>query len=112
MWVPKELPSFVTLKWSEKIKAGEIRITFDTLERLSHDMPYECGKRASGQCVKSFKIELLKGNETVKVIEESMNYHRLYVKNIEEVKFDTLKLTLLETWEENRIPGVYEIRVY
>lgn len=75
-------------------------------------MPYECGKRASGQCVKSFKIELLKGNETVKVIEESMNYHRLYVKNIEAVKFDTLKLTLLETWEENRIPGVYEIRVY
>lgn len=112
MWVPKELPSFVTLKWNEKIKADEIRITFDTLERLSHDMPYECGKRASGQCVKSFKIELMKGNETVKVIEENMNYHRLYVKNIEEVKFDTLKLTLLETWEENRLPGIYEIRVY
>ena len=112
MWVPNKMPAYLKLNWNEKIKAKEIRITFDTLERASHDMPYECGKRASAQCVKSFDIELLSNNEVVKVIKETMHHNRLYVNTFDEIEIDEVKLNLHETWEEKRLPGVYEIRVY
>ena len=40
------------------------------------------------------------------------NYHRLAVCPIPGIKADRIVLTILETWDKTRTPGVYEVRIY
>ena len=112
MWQPQKLPADLTLSWDEKITAEQVRITFDTLERTAHEMPYECGKRASDQCVKKYTLELFDGKEQVFVFTEKCNHNRLSVINFPECAFDKLVLTVEELWNSERLAGIYEIRVY
>ena len=111
MWHPARLPADLTLSWEEVVTAGEVHITFDTLERVAWDMPYENNHRASGQCVKRFRLTLLQGGEEVFSCEQE-NHNRLAVVKFPQKRFDRLVLTVLETWDPVRTPGVYEIRVY
>ena len=112
MWMPKELPATLKLEWETAIHGKEVRIFFDTLERTAMAMPYESGKKASPQCVKSFKLQLLHHGQEVYAERFSDWYHRMAIIGIPEVEFDQLRLIIEETWEEGRRPGVYEVRVY
>lgn len=111
MWLPAQLPADLTLSWDETVKASEVHITFDTLERSAWDMPYENNRRASGQCVKRFRLSLIQNEKEVYTVEQE-NHNRLAVLCFPEQQFDRLVLTVLETWDPARMPGVYEIRVY
>ena len=111
MWLPAQLPADLTLSWDEAISASEVHITFDTLERVAWDMPYENNSRASGQCVKRFRLSLVQNGKTVYTAEQE-NHNRLAVLSFPKQQFDQLVLTVLETWDPARLPGVYEIRVY
>lgn len=111
MWHPAQLPADLELTWEEPITAHEVYITFDTLERVAWQMPFEDNSRASGQCVKKFRLTLLRNKQIVFTREEG-NHNRVAVVRFSEVDFDHLVLTVLETWDETRTPGVYEIRVY
>ena len=112
MWHPESLPADITLTWDEKITAEQVRITFDTLERTAHEMPFECGKRASDQCVKKFTVKLFNGEHEVFSFDENCNYNRLFVKDFPKQTFDKCVLTVKELWGCNRTAGVYEIRIY
>lgn len=111
MWHPAELPADLTLEWDAPVKAQEVVITFDTLERTATAMPYESSNRASGQCVKKYRLTLYRGQEEV-FAAETENHNRVSAVKFPETEFDRLVLTVLETWDETRIPGVYQIRVY
>ena len=111
MWLPAHLPADLTLSWDETVKANEVHITFATLERSAWDMPYENNRRASGQCVKRFRLSLIQNEKEVYTVEQE-NHNRLAVLCFPEQQFDRLILTVLETWDPARLPGVYEIRVY
>ena len=112
MWHPESLPADITLTWDEKITAEQVRITFDTLERTAHEMPFECGKRASDQCVKKFTVKLFNGKDEVLSFTENCNHNRLFVKDFLKYTFDKLILTVEELWDSKRTAGVYEIRIY
>ena len=112
MWRPAALPADIQLSWQTPITARQIRITFDTLERAFVDMPYENGRRVSGQCVKRYSLGLYLGEQEVFRCSQDDNYHRLTVTDLPAVVCDRLVLTLQEVWDSTRIPGVYEIRVY
>lgn len=111
MWHPAQLPADLELIWEKPVSAQTICITFDTLERVAWDMPYESNRRASGQCVKKYKLTLLRDEKQIYIREEE-NHNRVAVVKFPEKTFDRLILTVLETWDADRIPGVYEIRVY
>ena len=112
MWHPESLPADITLTWKNSISAEQIRITFDTLKRTAHEMPFECGKRASDQCVKKFTIKLFNGNDEVFSFTENCNHIRLFVKDFPQQTFDKCILTVEELWDSNQTAGVYEIRIY
>ncbi len=111
MWRPKALPARITLDWDSSVSAHEIHITFDTLERAAIDMPYESNHRASGQCVKCFRLKLLRNSDTVFETEQT-NHNRFVRISVPDTVVDRLELELIEVWEKGRLPGVFEIRVY
>lgn len=112
MWHPTTLPADITLSWENNISAEQIRITFDTLERTAHEMPFECRKRVSDQCVKKFTAKLFKGKDEVFSFTENCNHNRLFIKDFPKQTFDKLILTIEELWNNDRTAGVYEIRIY
>lgn len=112
MWKPAVLPAALTFDLAEESCIHQIRITFDTLERTAHEMPYESGQRVSGQCVKKYSLSLYLNNNEVYSQTTDENYHRLAVCPIPGIKADRIVLTILETWDKTRTPGVYEVRIY
>lgn len=112
MWHPTTLPADITLSWENNISAEQIRITFDTLEKTAHERPFECGKRASDQCVKKFTAKLFKGKDEVFSFTENCNHNRLFIKDFPKQTFDKFILTVEELWNNDRTAGVYEIRIY
>ena len=112
MWRPAVLPATLTLRWDQEFAAGELRMTFDTLTRAAHEMPFECNERASGMLARHYLVELFsKGNSTAR-IEITDNYNRLNILNFHGAVCDEMRLTLMETWKESCLPGVYDIRLY
>lgn len=112
MWQPKALPAELVLFWDKPITAGEVHITFDTLERAAIEMPYESNHRVSGQCVKDFTVTLFSGDRGVYTVKKNNWHNRLAVLSFPETAFDRLVLTVESIWDSDRTPGVYEIRVY
>lgn len=112
MWHPAELPAQLCLNWDAPITASQVRITFDTLERVAWTMPYESNKRVSPQCVKRFSVTLTRGDNVVYRTELDKWHNRLAVIDFGEVSFDRLTLNIDEVWDSSRTPGVYEVRVY
>ena len=75
-------------------------------------MPYESSQRVSGQCVKKYSITLHLGKNEVYSQTMDENYHRLAVCRIPGITADRIVLTIHETWDKARTPGVYEVRIY
>ncbi len=112
MWKPASLPASLTFRWEKPVRVSQLRITFDTLTRTYHEMPFECGKRVSGQCVKSFRAAFKNGVNTVSEREIVNNHNRVAVLDFKSLFVDSLTLTLFETWDMSVLPGVYEVRIY
>ena len=112
MWHPVSLPADITLSWETPVTVEEARITFDTLERTAWEMPYENNTRVSPQCVKKFHLAFYLDGKEVYVHCEDDWHNRLAKIAVPKITADQLVLTIEEIWDADRIPGVYEIRVY
>ncbi len=62
--------------------------------------------------MKRYSVSLFDGETEVWSLARDEVYHRAESVPLPDAPFDRLTLTLLETWDETRLPGVYEIRVY
>ena len=112
MWQPTSLPATLSMVWPSPITAESVQITFDTLERTAWDMPFESHQRVSGHCVKKYRLDLYRCDSLVASHVEDCWHNRLARVDLGSCQFERLELTLLETWNPERMPGVYEIRVY
>ena len=106
-------PHTLTLKWDCPQEFTMLQITFDTLQRTFHEMPLDCGKRVSPQCVRDYDVEVLHGGAWRVVLSIRENYHRFRRHTLEKPLYaDALRLNILSTWDETKTVGVYEVRVY
>ena len=106
-------PASLTLRWDSPQTISMIQITFDTLQRTYHEMPLDCGKRVSPQCVRDYDIEAFDAGEWRTVLSERDNYHRFRRHELAEpVYTNALRLKVLSTWDETKAAGIYEMRVY
>ena len=112
MWRPCVLPASLTLEWSRAFSAGKLQLTLDSLERTAHEMPFECGKKVSGRLVSDLDVSFYLNGSLQKTLTVTENHHRLVSLDADGVLCDKIVLTLLKTWEEGTLPGVYDIRVY
>ncbi|MGI6691428.1 MAG: FAD-dependent oxidoreductase [Christensenellales bacterium] len=112
MWRPLELPATATLCWDKAFDVGEVQLTFDTLERTAHEMPFECKKQASAQCVKAFTVCSFVGDIKTAAVCMEDNHNRMVRIHLGGAKCDRMTVELRKTWEAGRLPGLYDIRVY
>ena len=111
MWIPEALPATLTMTWDAPIQARKMHITFDTLTRAAHDMPYESRRRASPRTVKGYTLRFYCKDKLICEKTETEAYHRFHVLPLD-LTFDRAELTITEMWEKGELPGVYEIRIY
>ena len=74
-------------------------------------MPFHCGKRVSDLLVRDYDIEILVNGEWLLITEEKNNYHRFRRHSFENIKTDSLKLTVKSTWNDGNA-RIYEVRIY
>jgi len=112
MWRPIEMPAAATLFWDESFAVGEVQLTFDTLERTCHEMPFECRRQASGQCVKVFTVRAYANGAETAAVRICDNHNRMVRVNLGGAACDRITIELEETWDAGRLPGLYDVRVY
>ncbi|MBE6612996.1 MAG: FAD-dependent oxidoreductase [Ruminococcaceae bacterium] len=112
MWMPEQLPASLRMTWDNPREVSAVSVTFDTLTRTAHEMPYECNKRASAQCVADFRLILRRDGAVVHEQSVTGNYHRFVrIPLSGSVRADALELVVCRTWEPGAQAGVYEISV-
>lgn len=112
MWKPTRLPAVFSLQWSSPIHMDVMILTFDTLTHAWTDMPFECGERVSPQTVRDFTVDFLFQGEVVHTIATKDNYHRRVVLHVPHICVDCLQIRVCNTWRDDVLPGLYDIRIY
>lgn len=107
----------VTLKWDRAQRVHQLRFTFDS--DLNHDLcpsmtkmiVAKQEKHLPSTLVRNYKVELLRGGETVWEETVNNNRYRLKVHDLGETECDEMRLTVSDTYGLNRA-RMFEIRVY
>lgn len=118
-WISQSLaqPQSITLALEREAPVHEVRLTFDT--DLSHEIQPTLIKNVKNrqvrylplELVKAYRVELLRGGETVARVEVPENGQRLNVLPFDAVGCEAVKVTVLETYGCDSA-RIFEIRVY
>lgn len=118
-WISQSLaqPQSITLVLEREAPVHEVRLTFDT--DLSHEIQPTLIKNVKNrqvrylplELVKAYRVELLRGGETVARVEVPENGQRLNVLPFDAVGCEAVKVTVLETYGCDSA-RIFEIRVY
>ncbi|NLG23950.1 MAG: FAD-dependent oxidoreductase [Clostridiales bacterium] len=111
MWRPAELPATIELTWDAPFAAGALAVTLDTLTRAAHDMPFECNRRAAGQCARTIEVSAYAGGARTFAATVEDHYHRVLRLDLGGAACDRLAIRLVDTWEAGSLPGVYRIQL-
>ena len=109
-WTPA--PHQVTLQWEKPQKITMVQITFDTITRTYHEMPFDCGKQVHEKCVKDYRILAMKDDEWVTLTAVKDNFRRFRRHEVGPIVTGRLMLAIDAAWGADQPVGVYEIRVY
>lgn len=118
-WISQSLaqPQSITLDLEREAPVHEVRLTFDT--DLSHEIQPTLIKNVKNrqvkylplELVKAYRVELLRGGETVACVEVPENGQRLNVLSFDAVDCEAVTVTVLETYGCDSA-HIFEIRVY
>ena len=110
MWSPSHLPATLTARFDTPVTAKTCTVYIDTITRAYRQEPFECGKKASPQCAKDFRVEFYSDGVCVAKREIADNAVRKRTVDAPSEVFDEIRVTLLTTWE-NELPGIYKITI-